>query len=227
MSMADAGWMIRHRYTYLHYKVVVTEPLDHFRLKATGPGGTTNLIVNDSPGTTETFQGALDVSGLLTLGAWYGLYFEIDFEGTTTAANIFIQRLWESDATSVEPAPAAGAYAVPPEWEQNYTVSAADMNKYKSALDAARSQVSDQAFNLAVRRNDTQDRGFWFVHRHRWLHHVGDGEIVDPSGAGEAVEISGVEGQFSVFDLYSVPWLTEGTLYNVKDANYAVEDYDA
>jgi hypothetical protein len=222
----SVGWMIRHKFDYLHYKVVVNEPLSYFRIRATDTVNTIHLLDNESPGVQETFHDALDVSSLLTEGQWYGLWFELGFTGSVYG-NVTVSRLWESNATSTEAAPTAGAYVVPPQWEHGDVITAADMNRYKSALDAARAKISDQAFNVAVRKNNTQDRGFWFIHRHRWLHYVGNGEIVDPSGVNKAEEISGEAGKFSVFDLSGVSWLAEGALYNVKDVNYAVEDFNA
>src|SRR5690606_17500004 len=120
----------------------------------------------------------------------------------------------------------ASAYSAPPTWVRGETVSAADINLYKTALDAAHGLLGDDQFNFAVRQNNTEDRGFFFQNRYRWLHYQGDGEIVDPSGTGETVTISGDGTNIVAYDLFNVSWLTQGVRYEVKDCVFACEDFD-
>lgn len=119
------------------------------------------------------------------------------------------------------------AYSVPERWAHGDYPTAAKLNKYKDALDAAHDLAGDVLLNYPVFGNANTDKGYYFVHTFRWLHYAGDGEIVDPTGAGETVTITGDGVTALVYDLTTVTWLYEGKLYEVKDVTWAMEDKTA
>jgi len=218
-------WLIRHRLRYVHYKVNVTDPLDYIRLKYTDGTDTITIFANETPGATQAFDSYVDTDGLgLTTGTWYKAYFEIAF---VSGSNwITISELCESDSTSFG-TDTAESYTPPPQWSRGNAVTTTKINKYKTALDAAHSYLVNQQMAWAARENNTEDRGFFIRNRWRWLHYVGNGEIVDPSGAGTTTEITGSGTEVQVYDLYSTDWMAQGMLYEVKDCTFAVEDYSA
>jgi hypothetical protein len=119
------------------------------------------------------------------------------------------------------------AYAVPNEWAHGDYPTAAQMNKYKTGLDEIYTLTDDLKIHPAVLVNLTTDKGYYFVHRHNWLIYRGDGEIVDPLGAGETVTITGSGANWLAYELGQVEWLTSGKLYEVKDVVACFEDYEA
>lgn len=119
------------------------------------------------------------------------------------------------------------AYVAPPRWQHGNQPAADNMNLYKTALDALHDLIGDAELNYPCITNLTTGKGFYFVHQYRWLHYRGDGEIVDPSGAGETVTISGSGNNFVVLDLMQVDWIYPGKLYEVKDVVAALEDSEA
>lgn len=119
------------------------------------------------------------------------------------------------------------AYVVPKEWQHGDYPTAAEMNKYKDGMDATHALTGDVKIHPAVLKNLTVDKGYFFVHRHRWLIYRGDGEIVDPAGVGETVTIAGDGNAWLTYDLPQVTWLIPGKLYEVKDVVACFEDYEA
>jgi hypothetical protein len=224
ITATEVYWYIRHRHRYLHYWVQVDDPLDHIRFKASLPDGSGGVTLwsDETPGGDADWDTYVDTDGVLTVGTWYKLWWEIEFDSGVNS--IWINYMAEGDSTSFGTETAAG-YSVPPQWERGDTVSHTNMNLYKTALDSARTQLGDEMWNVPIIRNNTEDRGFFFNNRHRWLHYIGDGEIVDPSGAGETVDISGDGTSVVVYDLFAVEWMAEGVAYEVKDVIMACEDY--
>jgi hypothetical protein len=217
-------WYVRHRQRYFHYSVNVDDPLDHIRLKADDGSGAITLWSDESPGMTQSWTSYVDTDSVLDVGTWYKIWWEIDFDSGVNS--IWINYMAECDATSFGTETNAG-YSAPPTWDRGDTVSHTNMNLYKTGLDACRSQMGDEQWTVPIRLNNTQDRGYSLYHRQRWLHYVGDGEIVDASGVGDTVQISGDSTNVQVYDLLSVDWLAEGSLYEVKDCLFACEDYEA
>jgi len=229
LTGSDVIWMIRHKLDYFHYNIVVDADLDDIYIKALlvdNSGSTITLYSNASPGSTHTFSGYVDVSSLLSASNWYKVWVEIDYSDGETHAT-YVYDLYESDATSLGTS-TESSYAAPQRWSHGDTVSAANMNKYKTALDAAYSRSGDEQYIQLVRQNNTPDGasgyrgGYFFVHRQRWLHFVGDQvEIVDPILGNDTQEET-----TSPVDLYTVDWLAEGMLYEVKDCVFCTEDSD-
>lgn len=225
MDDTTVQWLLRRRLRYLHFRVSVGAALDHIRLCAKREVTTHVLYEDTSPGATQTFNGVVDMDATaLSVGGWYRFWWEIKFDSGSHL--IAIRALAESDKNSLGTS-SSGSYVVPQQWARGDTVSAANLNKYKGALDAAHGLLGDDRFVWAVRQNNTEDRGYFLNNTWRWLHYVGTGNIVDAADVGEDVTLTGSGLTVQTYDLQSVDWLTPGMLYEVKDAMFAVEDYEA
>jgi len=229
MSKTTCTWLYRHYNDYLHYNIAVGDDITYLRIKAclVDDTGTVTLYSNADPGATHSFDTYVDVSSNLTPGNWYKVWVELTYDDAGSHST-YVYLLAESDATSLGTS-TASSYSAPEEWTDHEAVTHTKMNTYKTALDAAHSIAGDEKCVLLTRANNTSDGaggyrgGFWFVHRFRWLHFVGTQvEIVDPNGTFDAVEETD-----SPVDLYSVDWLADGAIYEVKDCIYCVEDSSA
>lgn len=118
------------------------------------------------------------------------------------------------------------AYVVPERFDQGEYPTAAKLTTYKDALDAIYASLGSAVYNVAVINNQTptKAKGYYFVHRLRYLHYRGNAEIVDPSGVNDGITLSGDAGTWSVYDLRSAGWIYLGRLYEVKDADACYED---
>jgi hypothetical protein len=121
------------------------------------------------------------------------------------------------------------AYTVAPEWEHGDFPLAADLNKigtgqthiYEIALTYARNPASRSLADLSAENIN-------FTHRHRWLHYKSTGQVVDPSGAEEDVELPNPSDNWiNVYDLDSIAWLEYGALYTVAGVDMACEQEEA
>jgi len=215
-------WYIRHRRFYLYYKMAVDADLDYIRIKVSDGTTTTTLFANETPGSTHTFEAFIDVSNL-TAGLWYKIWVEADWMSGDN--QLVVSRLVEvgtsSFTTATEP-----SYAVPPQWFRGDTVSAANMNLYKTALDACHALLGDERMTIATRQNNSEDRGYFFVNRHRWLHFIGTGQLRDVDDNEAAVVLTGDGTNVQVYDLLTIDWLVPGLLYRVDTCLIAAEDYE-
>lgn len=118
------------------------------------------------------------------------------------------------------------AYTVPARFAQADYPTAAKLTTYKDALDALSTQIGSAVYNVAVINNQTptKAKGYYFVHRLRYLHYRGSAEIVDPSGGNDGITLSGDANTWSVYDLRSANWIYLGRLYEVKDTDACYED---
>jgi hypothetical protein len=118
------------------------------------------------------------------------------------------------------------AYVIPERWEQGEIPTAAKFNTWKDALDDIYANLGAAIYNVPVRKNTTpsNEKGYYLVHRLRYLHYRGSAEIVDPAGSNSAVTLSGTADTWSVYDLQSTAWLYLGKLYEVKDCDACYED---
>lgn len=122
------------------------------------------------------------------------------------------------------------SYSAPPRWAHGNTVSAASMQVYSDDITALYAALGGSGRNHALlwsysNFNGTKfaDSGFILVHRYQTLIYRGDGELVDPSGVGDTVNLEGDGTNLVYADLAAVDWLTPGKLYQVKDVVWAVE----
>ena len=122
------------------------------------------------------------------------------------------------------------AYSAPPHWTHGDEPDGAAIQTYADSLDYLHGLIGDAAHNFAVLWSyENVDAGFagsdfYLVHRFRWLIYRGDGELVDPSGAGETLTLSGDGVTLLAYDLDDVEWMTPGRLYIVKDCLFALEN---
>ena len=121
------------------------------------------------------------------------------------------------------------SYSAPDHWQHGDEPTAAAMNKYSDSLEALHAILGDAARHYLVPQNfdveePSLDHGFYGVHRLRWLIYRGDGELVDPSGAGATITLSGNGAAWIAYDLDGVEWMTPGRLYQLKDVIVAFEN---
>jgi len=122
------------------------------------------------------------------------------------------------------------AYSKPDQWTHGDIPDAAAMNKYSDSLTAiyAVSNAVTMPAELWSYENfdvtNHANSNYYLVHRYRWLIYQGDGEIVDPSGVGATVTVSGSGTSILSYDLSDITWLTASKLYQLKDFVFCLED---
>ncbi len=122
------------------------------------------------------------------------------------------------------------AYSKPDQWSHGDIPDAAAMNKYSDSLNAINAKtgvIGNQAQLWSYENFDAvnfANSDYYNVHQYRWLVYRGDGEIVDPSGAGDTVAVSGDGASILTYDLDEVSWLTQGKIYQLKDFVFCLED---
>jgi hypothetical protein len=119
------------------------------------------------------------------------------------------------------------AYAVPFQWAHGDYPTAARLNLYKDGLDAIYGGLGDYNTNRAVAVRIGNVQGYYFIHRLRWLLHLGGGRIEDPNGVGETVTLTAGEGgNWASYDLSQVDWMVPGKLYQVQAVACCLEDVE-
>lgn len=121
------------------------------------------------------------------------------------------------------------AYAVPKVWQHGDYPTAAELNKYKSGLDAIHDALGDASLNMAVARRIAPVQGYYFLHRHRWLIYRADpdaGRIEDPAGVGDTVTLTATGSSWGSYDLGQIDWLVPGKLYQVQAVVACLEDIE-
>lgn len=131
---------------------------------------------------------------------------------------------WTPSAAGASPEPEVCAYFVPPRWAHGDTdVTSAEMQKYSNSICAIAAIAGSAKLQWAVIAGQSEAT-FTVIHKARWLFFQSTGEIVDPSGVGESVSISEVDGTFTRYDLDTVDWLAYGQLYQVTGVSWCMED---
>lgn len=64
---------------------------------------------------------------------------------------------------------------------------------------------------------------WYFFRKHRWLLYASTGQLQDPSGVNDAVNLPDPPGPWGVKDLNTVFWLAPGMLYRVTGCAVAWE----
>lgn len=122
------------------------------------------------------------------------------------------------------------AYSTPEQWSHGDVPTAAKMNKYSDSLNALYALANNATMPAQLWSYENFWPGTWdnsnyyFVHRYRWLIYRGDGEIVDPSGVGATVDVSGSGSDILAYDLDAIEWMTPGKLWQAKDFVFCLED---
>lgn len=114
----------------------------------------------------------------------------------------------------------------PKQWAHGDRVTHTEMNKYGTALTEAHTALGDVAVNpLYVIISEAE---FCIRHTYRYLHFTSTGELVDPTGAQDAVGLSeDPDLNKGVIDLESLGWLPYGALYFVTGVSACTEDWEA
>ncbi|KKN74835.1 hypothetical protein LCGC14_0387280 [marine sediment metagenome] len=121
-------------------------------------------------------------------------------------------------------------YSKPRQWSHGDIPTAAIMNKYSDSLNAINASLS--AVNMPAQLwsyenydgTNFANSDYYMVHRYRYLIYRGNGEITDPSGVGDTVNVTGSGSSILTYDLKEISWLTPGKLYLPKDFVFCLED---
>jgi hypothetical protein len=233
-SPADLYYYVRHRYRYLHYNIV-QESIDDGDLGLYFDG---NLILGQDDSDPAT--GYIDLNSYTSLlGQWVKITVNYDATGGTPGVpKIRILHLFESDVTALARGTSGASYASPPVWHHGDIPTAADMNKYRDALNFLNDTIGGGAINYPVFMNrnhqpgnvDTgQESNLRFFHRHRWFHYFNteaNVKLVDETDADNEHSISDTSGDFKVLDLDTIDWMTPGKPYRVEEIDWCAEDYE-
>jgi hypothetical protein len=105
--------------------------------------------------------------------------------------------------------------------------TAANINLFKTGLDAIHDLAGDAVINPAVLELGITAHSYAIVNRYRWLLFLGSGRIDDPFEGEESVTISGSVSEWTTYDLTQIEWITPGRVYQVEAVSAAFEDYEA
>lgn len=122
-------------------------------------------------------------------------------------------------------------YSPPPHWQHGDQPTAGAMNLYSQDIISIYGVYGPVSFNVAIRSIRLEEfelRGpeyYTFLHRYRWLHYLGDGEISSMDGTNTN-NLADTAGAVKVFDMTTVDWLAYGELYKVSGLTFACEVQD-
>lgn len=117
------------------------------------------------------------------------------------------------------------AYQVPKQWSHGDRVNATDMQKYSDGQEAINTSLASFGYNFATPYSQYPDaQEYWLVHRKQFLIYVSTGEIRDPSGNNEPINLSNADETYNSYDLDSIPWMLYGMLYKVVGCTVCMED---
>lgn len=107
-------------------------------------------------------------------------------------------------------------------------VTAADINQFKTTLDAAKAalNVGSPALPMQVAADHASSGEFWVWHCYRYLHYGSNGALVDQDGVYPDVSLSEDENELGVLDLDSLGWLAYGRVYKVTGVTWCQEDLE-
>lgn len=108
-----------------------------------------------------------------------------------------------------------------PNFSHGDTLSAAQVNQYKTAIDELASKMTGYSPARLVKTGDTKT---YIVHSKRWLRYNDNGSIESLDGAN-TVSLSdpGPNAAFAFYDLDSLSWMAYGLGYYVINVDYAEE----
>lgn len=110
-------------------------------------------------------------------------------------------------------------------WVHGDKPTAAQINAFKTDLDAAHTALGDYAWNVGCKT--VSESVFHFVHARRYLHFGSSGALVDVFGNYDDVSLSSGADGWGTLDLDTVSWLSYGTFYKVTGVSWAIEDGEA
>lgn len=112
-----------------------------------------------------------------------------------------------------------------PVWAHGNKPTAAQMNQYKTVLDAA--YVALEGGNWQLPAQHMSEAVFGLLHCYRYLHFGSQGALVDPTGIQDDVSLSDGSTGHGVLDLDSLGWLGYGRRYEVTGVTWCQEDWEA
>ena len=113
-------------------------------------------------------------------------------------------------------------------WAHGDYPTAAQMNEYKTVLDAAKAALNagSPALPMQVAAEHASSGEFWVWHCYRYLHYGSNGVLVDQDGVYPDVSLSEDDNQLGVLDLDSLGWLQYGRVYKVTGVTWCQEDWE-
>lgn len=118
-------------------------------------------------------------------------------------------------------------YTPPARFSHGDYPTAANINTFKTGLDAIHDVAGDIAINPAVLHRGITVHSYVIVHKYRWLLHLGGGRIDDPFEGEDSVTFDGESDEWRTFDLTQIEWMTLGRVYQVEALVACIEDYEA
>lgn len=122
------------------------------------------------------------------------------------------------------------AYTAPTRWGHGDQPNSANTQPYSDDLTVIHDIIGDEGRNYAVLWNADlwpasygSMGAYYMQHRYRYLIYRGEGELEDPSGAGETIALSGDGSSLIAYDLNDVEWMTDGKLYRVDSCVVCLE----
>ena len=109
-------------------------------------------------------------------------------------------------------------------WQHGDKPTVAQINEYKTALDAANTALSGG--NVQLPAEHQSEAVFGVLHSYRYLHFGSSGELVDRAGIYPSVSLSEVDGESGVLDLDSLGWMNYGRVYEVTGVTWCQEDWE-
>lgn len=111
-----------------------------------------------------------------------------------------------------------------PTWAHGNKPTAANLNEYKTAFDAANSAIAGGTVQLPAEH--VSEAIFGVMHCYRYLHYGSSGALVDPTGQNESVSLSDDDSGHGVLDLDGLGWMPYGRRYEVTGVTWCQEDVD-
>lgn len=112
-------------------------------------------------------------------------------------------------------------------WQQGDRPTAAQINEYKTVLDAANTALaSGTGVPMQLPAEHIGEARFEILHVYRYLHFGSNGKLIDLSGAQDDVSLSEGENEVGVVDLEKLGWLAYGVTYQVEGVSWAQEDWE-
>ena len=124
------------------------------------------------------------------------------------------------------------AYSVPKQWSHGDIPTAADFNRYSDGCNDIVGRIGSvtvafcvpEANRLLVATEEVLGDTFACVHRARYLHYRGTGNLTNLDSSKSSALSAPDGGGVGVYDLDSVSWLAYGQLYFVTGVDFCVED---
>lgn len=109
-------------------------------------------------------------------------------------------------------------------WAHGDKPTAAQMNEYKTVLDAAYAALEGGNWQLPAEH--MSEAAFGLLHCYRYLHYGSTGVLRDLQGVYPDRSLSEAAGGQGVLDLDSLGWMNYGRPYEVTGVTWCQEDWE-